>query len=197
MKVIGLTGSIGCGKSSVAKILNEEYNIPIIDADKISKQAVSKNSNGLKKIEEIFGEEYITKSGELNRIKMGDLVFSSQSDRIKLNNIIHPEVIKIFNKLKEQYLKEGHEYIIYDCPLLIEENLMDSVDIVMIVYANLNTQIDRIIHRDNISKNDARKRINSQMSIEDKKKYADILIDNNGDKERLQLVVREIYKNKL
>ena len=113
MKVIGLTGSIGTGKSSVSKILNEDYNIPIIDADKISKEAVQKGSRGLNKIKDVFGSDYILDNGELNRPKMASLVFNDEKARLALNNIVHPEVTDKYNYLINKYKQRDEKYVIY------------------------------------------------------------------------------------
>jgi len=196
MKIIGLTGSIGTGKSSVSDILKRKYNIPIIDADKISKEAVMKGSLGLEKIKEAFGSEFILPNGELDRVKMGGLVFENKDARLKLNSIVHPEVKNRFDTLVKEYDDKGYSYVVYDCPLLIEENLMEFVDVVMLVYASFDIQLNRVIKRDKLEKEDALKRIYSQMSLKEKIKYADIIIDNDGDFNRLEEQIKIIYDSK-
>lgn len=195
MKVIGLTGSIGTGKSSVSKILNEDYNIPIIDADKISKEAVQKGSRGLNKIKDVFGSDYILDNGELNRPKMASLVFNDEKARLALNNIVHPEVTDKYNYLVNKYKQRDEKYVIYDCPLLIEEKLNNMVDVVMLVYTSLDIQIKRIMLRDNVKKEQALMRIKAQMSTEDKMKYADIIIDNSSDFNNLKKNINKIYNS--
>ncbi len=195
MKVIGLTGSIGTGKSSVSKILNEDYNIPIIDADKISKEAVEKGSIGLSKIKDTFGSDYILNNGELNRPKMASLVFNDEKARLALNNIVHPLVTYKYNKLVNKYRQEDEKYVIYDCPLLIEEKLTNMVDVVMLVYTSLDIQIDRIMKRDNVKKEQALMRIKAQMPTQEKMKYANILVDNSFDFEELKNRINKIYNS--
>lgn len=195
MKVIGLTGSIGTGKSSVSKILNEDYNIPIIDADKISKEAVQKGSRGLNKIKDVFGSDYILDNGELNRHKMASLVFNDEKARLALNNIIHPEVTDKYNYLVNKYKQRDEKYVIYDCPLLIEEKLTNMVDVVMLVYTSQDIQIERIMLRDKVKKEQALMRIKAQMSSEDKMKYADIIIDNSSDFNDLKNNINKIYSS--
>lgn len=196
MKIIGLTGSIGTGKSSASEILNKEFDIPIIDADKISREAVEKGSRGLSKIENEFGKEFITENGELNRIKMGALVFSDEKARIKLNDIVHPEVTNRFNELVNKYRNENKPYVVYDCPLLIEEKLTGFVDVVMLIYTSFDIQLSRVMLRDKISKEDAVKRIEAQMSPEEKIKYADIVVDNNGNYSDLKENIKKVYQGK-
>ncbi|MCR2033811.1 dephospho-CoA kinase [Anaerofustis stercorihominis] len=196
MKIIGLTGSIGTGKSSASEILNKEFDIPIIDADKISREAVEKGSRGLSKIENEFGKEFITENGELNRIKMGALVFSDEKARFKLNDIVHPEVTNRFNELVNKYRNEEEPYVIYDCPLLIEEKLTGFVDVVMLIYTSFDIQLSRVMLRDKISKEDAVKRIEAQMSPEEKIKYADIVVDNNGNYSDLKENIKKVYQGK-
>lgn len=195
MKIIGLTGSIGTGKSSVSKIINEVYHIPIIDADKISKDAVKKGSEGLGKIKDAFGSDFILNNGELNRVKMAKLVFNDEHARNILNSIVHPQVNKQFASLIDKYKQEDKKYVVYDCPLLIEEELTNLVDVVMLVYAPIDVQIQRIIQRDNVSKEHALARIKSQMSSEDKLKYADIVLDNSGDFKMLNTTIKKIYES--
>ncbi|WP_294467892.1 dephospho-CoA kinase [uncultured Anaerofustis sp.] len=196
MKIIGLTGSIGTGKSSASEILNKEFDIPIIDADKISREAVEKGSRGLSKIENEFGKEFITENGELNRIKMGALVFSDEKARLKLNDIVHPEVTNRFNELVNKYRNENKPYVVYDCPLLIEEKLTGFVDVVMLIYTSFDIQLSRVMLRDKISKEDAVKRIEVQMSPEEKIKYADIVVDNNGNYSDLKENIKKVYQGK-
>ena len=196
MKIIGLTGSIGTGKSSASEILNKEFDIPIIDADKISREAVEKGSRGLSKIENEFGKGFITENGELNRIKMGALVFSNEKARLKLNDIVHPEVTNRFNELVNKYRNENKPYVVYDCPLLIEEKLTGFVDVVMLIYTSFDIQLSRVMLRDKISKEDAVKRIEAQMSPEEKIKYADIVVNNNGNYSDLKENIKKVYQGK-
>ena len=196
MKIIGLTGSIGTGKRSASEILNKEFDIPIIDADKISREAVEKGSRGLNKIENEFGKEFITENGELNRIKMGALVFSDEKARIKLNDIVHPEVTNRFNELVNKYRNQEEPYVVYDCPLLIEEKLTGFVDVVMLIYTSYDIQLKRVMLRDKISKEDAIKRIEAQMSPGEKIKFSDIVVNNDGNYSELKDNIKKVYQSK-
>ncbi|WP_290773992.1 dephospho-CoA kinase [Anaerofustis sp.] len=196
MKVIGLTGSIGTGKSTASKILKKEFDIPIIDADVISREAVQKGSIGILKIKDAFGSDFILNNGELNRVKMGNLVFNDNKARELLESIIHPVVMNRYDTLVRKYKEEGHSYVVYDCPLLIEEDLIGVVDVVMLIYSNKDIQLQRVMLRDNLTEEEALKRIYSQMSIDEKKRYADIVIDNSGTVESLREKIGYVYDNK-
>ncbi|MCX7883856.1 MAG: dephospho-CoA kinase [Caloramator sp.] len=193
MKIIGLTGGIASGKSFVSDILKEE-GIPIIDADIISHQIVYKGSEALKEIEREFGKEVLNTDGTLNRKSLGNIVFSEKDKLEKLNRIMHPKIIDEIKKRVEEIKEQGFNLCVIDAPLLIETGLYRIVDIVLLVYVNIDVQIKRLIKRDNISLNEAYKRISSQMSFEEKKKYSDYIIDNNGSREHTKNQVYNILK---
>ena len=127
---------------------------------------------------------------------MGALVFSDEKARFKLNDIVHPEVTNRFNELVNKYRNEEEPYVIYDCPLLIEEKLTGFVDVVMLIYTSFDIQLSRVMLRDKISKEDAVKRIEAQMSPEEKIKYADIVVDNNGNYSDLKENIKKVYQGK-
>lgn len=195
MKIIGITGGIGSGKTTVARLLSEEYQIPIIDADEIVKN-VSQKPEVLNKIAETFGDQCIENGCKINREVLSDIVFSDEISRIKLNQIIHPLVREEFLRLTEHYRKQGLLRIIYDVPLMIEENLQDDVDVVIVVYSDLETRISRIVERNGMTREHALERIQSQMDLDEKVKYADIVVYNTSSidklKENMQYLIREI-----
>jgi len=195
MKIIGITGGIGSGKTTVARLLSEEYQIPIIDADEIVKN-VSQKPEVLNKIAETFGDQCIENGCKINREVLSDIVFSDEISRIKLNQIIHPLVREEFLRLTEHYRKQRLLRIIYDVPLMIEENLQDDVDVVIVVYSDLETRISRIVERNGMTREQALERIQSQMDLDEKVKYADIVVYNTSSidklKESMQYLIREI-----
>ncbi|MFA0815951.1 MAG: dephospho-CoA kinase [Anaerofustis sp.] len=195
MKIIGITGGIGSGKTTVARLLSEEYRIPIIDADEIVKN-VSQKPEVLNKIAETFGDQCIENGCKINREVLSDIVFSDEISRIKLNQIIHPLVREEFLRLTEHYRTQGLLRIIYDVPLMIEENLQDDVDVVIVVYSDLETRISRIVERNGMTREQALERIQSQMDLDEKVKYADIVVYNTSSidklKESMQYLIREI-----
>lgn len=183
-KVIGLTGGIASGKSTVSELLSV-FGFKVVDADKAAREAVKKGSKGLAQVREVFGDEAIDENGEMNRRYMGDLVFNHPEKRLELNAIIHPIVRGIMEEEKQEYLKQGYN-VIMDIPLLFENELENTVDEVWVVYTSESIQMDRLMQRNNLSLEDAKARVYSQISIDKKSRMADHVIDNLGDKLELK-----------
>ncbi|HCX0266981.1 TPA: dephospho-CoA kinase [Staphylococcus aureus] len=183
-KVIGLTGGIASGKSTVSELLSV-FGFKVVDADKAAREAVKKGSKGLAQVREVFGDEAIDENGEMNRRYMGDLVFNHPEKRLELNAIIHPIVRDIIEEEKQEYLKQGYN-VIMDIPLLFENELENTVDEVWVVYTSESIQMDRLMQRNNLSLEDAKARVYSQISIDKKSRMADHVIDNLGDKLELK-----------
>lgn len=183
-KVIGLTGGIASGKSTVSELLSV-FGFKVVDADKAAREAVKKGSKGLAQVREVFGDEAIDENGEMNRRYMGDLVFNHPEKRLELNAIIHPIVRDIMEEEKQEYLKQGYN-VIMDIPLLFENELENTVDEVWVVYTSESIQTDRLMQRNNLSLEDAKARVYSQISIDKKSRMADHVIDNLGDKLELK-----------
>ncbi|HBC4278303.1 dephospho-CoA kinase [Staphylococcus aureus] len=183
-KVIGLTGGIASGKSTVSELLSV-FGFKVVDADKAAREAVKKGSKGLAQVREVFGDEAIDENGEMNRRYMGDLVFNHPEKRLELNAIIHPIVRDIMEEEKQEYLKQGYN-VIMDIPLLFENDLENTVDEVWVVYTSESIQMDRLMQRNNLSLEDAKARVYSQISIDKKSRMADHVIDNLGDKLELK-----------
>ncbi|HCZ1780034.1 TPA: dephospho-CoA kinase [Staphylococcus aureus] len=183
-KVIGLTGGIASGKSTVSELLSV-FGFKVVDADKAAREAVKKGSKGLAQVREVLGDEAIDENGEMNRRYMGDLVFNHPEKRLELNAIIHPIVRDIMEEEKQEYLKQGYN-VIMDIPLLFENELENTVDEVWVVYTSESIQMDRLMQRNNLSLEDAKARVYSQISIDKKSRMADHVIDNLGDKLELK-----------
>lgn len=183
-KVIGLTGGIASGKSTVSELLSV-FGFKVVDADKAAREAVKKGSKGLAQVREVFGDEAIDENGEMNRRYMGDLVFNHPEKRLELNAIIHPIVRDIMEEEKQEYLKQGYN-VIMDIPLLFENELENTVDEVWVVYTSESIQMDRLMQRNNLSLEDAKARVYSQISIDKKSRMAGHVIDNLGDKLELK-----------
>ncbi|HIA6709250.1 TPA: dephospho-CoA kinase [Staphylococcus aureus] len=197
-KVIGLTGGIASGKSTVSELLSV-FGFKVVDADKAAREAVKKGSKGLAQVREVFGDEAIDENGEMNRRYMGDLVFNHPERRLELNAIIHPIVRDIMEEEKQEYLKQGYN-VIMDIPLLFENELENTVDEVWVVYTSESIQMDRLMQRNNLSLEDAKARVYSQISIDKKSRMADHVIDNLGDKlelkQNLERLLEEGYIEK-
>ncbi|MBF7016885.1 dephospho-CoA kinase [Staphylococcus durrellii] len=179
-KVIGLTGGIATGKSTVSEVLSV-HGFKIVDADVASRKAVEKGSEGLAKVKAVFGDEAIDENGEMNRAYVGDVVFNQPEKRMELNQIVHPIVHDIMEKEKNDYLNKGYN-VIMDIPLLFENELQETVDEVWLVYTSESIQIDRLMERNNLSMEDAKARVLSQISIDKKRRMADHVIDNRDSK---------------
>lgn len=177
-KVIGLTGGIGTGKSTVSELL-AVHGFKIVDADVAAREAVEKGSEGLEQVRQVFGDEAIDENGEMNRKYIGEIVFNDDKMREKLNQIIHPIVRTLMEKQKEAYLNDGYN-VIMDIPLLFENNLQDTVDETWLVYASESIQVERLMERNDLTQEEAKARIYSQISIDKKRRMADRVIDNRG-----------------
>jgi len=189
--LIGLTGGIASGKSKVSSYLRSRGAF-VIDADRIARKIVEPYKNAWKKIVEIWGEEILSPDLSLDRSRLGAIVFSDKEALERLNAITHPEIIReIEYELRE---KSFEELIILDAPLLIEAGLCDVVDEVWLVSVTVENQLERLCKRDDISREEAKKRINSQMPLKEKEKYAHLIIDNNGTWEETGAFMEDILK---
>ena len=165
----------------------------VVDADVASRKAVKKGSKGLDQIREKFGQEAIDDNGEMNRKYVGELVFNNPEQRIELNKIVHPIVREIMEEEKNHYLNEGYN-VIMDIPLLFENDLQDTVDEVWVVYTSESIQIERLMERNDLSQEDAKARVYSQISIDKKSRMADHVIDNLGDKLELKQNLQQLLE---
>lgn len=180
MLKIGLTGGIGTGKSTVSNMLIAA-GFKVIDADLLAKGVLDRYPEILERVRAEFGDGYFDWRGELRRKEFGNHIFKFPKFRIKYEEIIIPYIKKEINMAFERYEKNGEKLVILDAPTLIENNLHKEMDYIILVWADVNTQIQRIKNRDRLSNNEAVSRINSQMPIDEKKEYANILINNNSN----------------
>lgn len=190
---IGLTGCIGSGKSTATTFLRK-LGYPVIDADQLAREVVMPGSEGLKEITECFGQDFLTQEGTLNRMKLGAYVFNHPEALSQLNAIVHP---KVREALLEQFkvLSKTHAIIFADIPLLIESDLMVYFDAIWLVYAPYELCLERIMLRDGVDESLARKKIDAQMNIEEKLKYADVVLNNRKDKNALfEEIQRAIFQ---
>ena len=189
MIILGLTGSIGCGKSSLSNILKEN-NIDIIDADIISRK-IFEDKKLLNLVFEHFGDCIKNEDGSLNRKALGNIVFNDDNKLIELNALTHPRIKEKIIKEIEMLKLNNKEVIVIDAPLLIEGGYLEMVDKLLVITCNNEIQVSRIQKRDNCTREEALSRINSQMSQEEKVKYADYILDNSGSIEDLKENTRE------
>lgn len=189
MKIIGLTGSSGAGKDTVCDIIQKNYEVEIVDADKIAKELSKKGTMYLNSIVENFGTGIINKKGELNRKKLANIIFEDDRKREELNKLTFIYVVDAIQK-KINTIKK--KIIIVNAPLLFESNLNTICDFVIAVVSDKETQINRIINRDGITEEEAEKRLNAQNTNEFFEENADYIIKNNNSIEDLEKQILKI-----
>jgi dephospho-CoA kinase len=189
--IIGLTGSIASGKSTVSNMLKEK-GYPIVDADKIARQVVEPGTPVIKEIAEHFGDEVLNEDGSLNREKLGERIFKSEEERKKLNSIIHPAIRNEMIRQKEQWISKGAGTVILDIPLLFESKLQSFVEKIIVVSVTPEIQKQRLIARNELNEQEAADRINSQLLMVEKEAGADAVIDNNGTIEETKMQVETL-----
>ncbi|WP_077703302.1 dephospho-CoA kinase [Virgibacillus dokdonensis] len=179
--IIGLTGSIATGKSTIS-LMFDDFRIPVIDADKLAREVVKPGERAYEEIIRHFGLEILRKDKTLNRELLGEIIFADEQKREQLNHIVHPAVREKMVEKRDAYLQSGYTCVVLDIPLLFENNLTSLVDKTIVVYVDEATQLQRLMERDDYSEAEAKQRIKAQMSITEKVKKADGVIDNTGSK---------------
>jgi dephospho-CoA kinase len=189
----GLTGSISTGKSSVCSIF-KGLEAAVIDADMLARDIVKPGEDGWLCVVQSFGDGILLPDGNIDREKLSRIIFSDKTARDKLDNCLHPLIIKKLLSDAEK-LKKSMEgsLIIADVPLLIECGMQKYFDKIILVYSDRETQISRLIMRNNLTTEEAEKRVNSQVPIEEKRKFADFIIDNCGSFEDLEVRARDLF----
>lgn len=192
--IIGLTGGIASGKSTVSGML-KGLGAVIIDADKIARQVVEPNQPTWHKIKQRFGEEIFHPNGQLDRKKLGAIIFKDGQARTDLNALIHPAIRESMKQQKEKAQRQGIELIVMDIPLLFESELEYMVEKILVVYVPEEIQKDRLMLRDQIDEKIALQKMSSQLSIEQKKAKGHAFIDNSGSlmktKKQLEHIIRK------
>ncbi len=194
MVVVGLTGGIATGKSTVATIL-ADAGVIVIDADKVSHDVIKKGLPAWHEIVKCFGQDVLLPDGEINRAYLGDIIFKDPDKKHELNRIVHPLVFQETSQMLKQIKRDKPDAIVVlDVPLLLESGMQKEMSEVIVVYIPEHLQIKRLMARDNISEADALSRIRSQMPIEEKKKLAGIVIDNSSTLEKTRGKTLEVYE---
>jgi len=191
--LIGLTGGIGSGKSLAASYFREQ-GAKIIDADIISRQVVESGQPAWKEIVGEFGAGYLNPDQSLNREKLATEVFQNEKKRTVLERIVHPRIFSEEKKRYEEYSKsDSRAIVIIDAALLIESGNYKNVDKVVIVKTSLETQIERVMQRNGISREEVENRLKSQMPLEEKSEFADYILDNECSREELKSQVSDLH----
>jgi dephospho-CoA kinase len=188
---IGLTGGIASGKSTVTRMIRE-LGIPVIDADQVARDVVKVGEEAYAQIVATFGQDILQANGEIDRAKLGAIVFHNEQERKKLNAIVHPAVRRRMMEEKEAYVQNGAKTIVLDIPLLFESELTNFIDKVIVVYVDDEVQLERLMKRNGFSKEEALARIRSQLPLREKIKKADAVINNNGTVEETKQQLLQI-----
>ena len=193
-KTAALTGGIATGKSTVSRMF-QELGAHLIDADLVARQVVEPGQPAYQEIIAHFGREILLKDGQLDRKALGAIIFQHTEERERLNQMTHPRVIAaIDNEEARVHAHEPERLILVDVPLLIETGMYRSYPAVILVYAPENAQLQRLMARDRLSEDDARRRISAQMPIDEKLRYATHLIRNTGGREETCAQVKMVFE---
>lgn len=192
--IIGLTGSIASGKSTVS-LMFDDLNIPVIDADKISREVVYPGEKAYEKVVHAFGENILRDDKTLDREKLGSIIFADEEKRKQLNSIVHPAVREKMIEQRDAYVKAGETLVVLDIPLLFESKLTHFVDKIVVVYVDKEVQLHRLMKRNGYTEEEANQRINSQITVKEKAEKTNAIINNNGTKydsyQQLEQLVKE------
>lgn len=180
-RILGLTGGIACGKSTISAYL-KEFGLPVIDADECSRAVVEKGSIGLEKLTEIFGNKILENDGTLNRKALGQIVFSDSEQLSLLNSVMEPLIREEISRRLNQ--ENNADLVVLDAPLLIEQHYDKICDFIMTIDVLKKIQLERLIERDNLSEDEAKSRIESQLSSRERNGFADVVIDSSGTVEQ-------------
>ncbi|KAL5791789.1 hypothetical protein ACOSP7_000383 [Xanthoceras sorbifolium] len=193
MRIVGLTGGISSGKSTVSNLFKAN-DIPVVDADLVARDVLKKGTGGWKKVVATFGEDILLANGEVDRSKLGQIVFSDPAKRQLLNRLLAPYISSgIFMEILKLWIK-GFKVIVLDVPLLFEAKMDKWTKPIIVVWVDTETQLQRLMARDRTSEEDAKNRINSQMPLDIKRTKADIVIDNNGSLDDLHEQFRKCFR---
>ena len=194
MLKVGLTGSIAVGKSFVLGVL-KELGCHVLDADEVAREVVRPGTAGLQAVVEAFGKEVLGSDCTLDRSMLGAIVFADADKRKQLNSILHPFIITAQDEELRQLEREDPQGIaVVDAALMIESGAYKRFDKLIVVHCDPEIQLQRLMKRDKLSREDAERRINSQMPQEEKKRYADFLIDTSGSFESTRQQVEDVFR---
>ncbi|XP_009791107.1 dephospho-CoA kinase isoform X1 [Nicotiana tabacum] len=197
MRIVGLTGGIASGKSTVSNLF-KAHGIPVVDADIVARNLLKKGTGGWKKVVSAFGEDILLDNGEVDRAKLGQIVFSDPGKRQLLNRLLAPFISRgILMEVLKLWMK-GCSIIVLDVPLLFEAKMDKWTKPIVVVWVDPETQLQRLMTRDGSTEEEAKSRINAQMPLDLKRSKADIVIDNTGTlaalHEEFQKVLIQITK---
>lgn len=192
--VIGLTGGIASGKTTVANLFHQHFGIDVVDADVIARQVVEKGTQGLNAIVEHFGPQILTPEGDLNRAELRQRIFANEEEKTWVNQLLHP---MIRQRMEQELEQVTSPYALLVVPLLTENNLQHMADRVLVVDVDEETQIERTVNRDNVSPQQVKSILASQASREQRLAIADDVIKNHSENQQLLPQITELHKKYL
>jgi len=193
---IGLTGGIGSGKSTVAQWFREQ-GVPVLDADKTVHHLLQSDSLTISKLIHEFGSEILGENGQIDRSKLGELVFCDEDARRRLERIVHPSVVERMNEERAALLDTGTKFCVWDVPLLFETGLEQLVGEVWVVWIPRDLQILRVLARNKLTRGEVEARMAAQGSLDEKRQRADVVIDNSGSKVETERQLEKAWKELL
>jgi len=196
IRIIGLTGGIATGKSSVARFF-EERGVPVVDADQLAREAVMPGSPCLAQLAALFGHGVITADGTLDRKRLGTVIFGDSEKRRLLEQVLHPEIRRLAEERIAYAASAGQRLLVYMAPLLIEAGVTDRVDEIWVVTVRPDIQIERLMVRDGIGREEAERVIGSQMPLAEKVRHGRVVIDNSGTPEETRRLLAEIWEREI
>jgi dephospho-CoA kinase len=191
--LVGLTGGIGSGKSTVARLL-ERRGAFLIDADALAREAIARGTPGFERVLDAFGSDVLGPDGDLDRARLASLVFSDPAQKAVLESIVHPEVARRFGQLVEEH-RSTAGVLVYVTPLLVEVGLAPAFDVVVVVTASPHLRVSRVASERGLSPEDVRRRMATQASDEQRAEVANVLIDNDGTLAELERQVGRLWSD--
>ena len=193
MILVGLTGGIGSGKSTVARLLAERGAV-VVDADELAREALRPGTRTFEQVWALFGDEVVTADGELDRAAIAAIVFGDEKKRRALESITHPEVFRLLAEAVEWH-RDSDNVVVFDAPLIIETGFHEACDVVVVVTASEETRIERLRRDRGMSQAEASVRMASQVGAEVREAAADVIIDNDGDLPALERQIDQLWAN--
>ena len=193
MLLVGLTGGIGSGKSTVARLL-ERRGAVVIDADHLAREAVARGTTGFDRVVDTFGPAVLTPEGDLDRARLAAIIFSDPERRAALEAIVHPEVARRFGERVEE-LRDSANVVVYVSPLLVELGLAPAFDVVVVVTASPHLRVSRVASDRDLSPEDVRGRMAAQATDEQRMEVADVLVDNDGSLAELEPQIDRLWSD--
>jgi len=192
MKVIGLTGGIGSGKSTVSQLLHE-LGAVVLDADRIGHEAYKPNTETWLEVVSVFGRQILTSNGEIDRRRLAQIVFSDPESLARLNQIVHPRMYEMMKTKIEEFRRQGVKVVVLEAAILLEADWTPLVDEVWVTVAPEHEVVKRTVERTGLPEEQVIARIRSQLSSEERTKHANVIINNDGSIDELKVKIKELW----